>query len=362
MYVGTLSKRTLQLKLYNALLQTRVTRTYMVGSAHNGHTFSPHLPTPHCRIGTRSWPDTGSLFGLCSDHGKPRPASRALRDRRTAGCCIPAVRTRQIPLYSSRTDAGRSGRQGKSAHCHTHPDTQRSTVDRDLPRARPLYPLTHTQRAGPDHEKCYAHERCHLLAHTGPQVREPVTVSDLEQDLDTFIELFIADYRAANAGIHHSNSDGIPTVSQTDLPPSVSVTGEPEKTYPDAGLTELRADQFRISISGGRFTQALTTRALQQFSDAGYPLKPSHGQDNRITLGMELTQRTLEDRCPGKVLYESGLYLVEQVQLARNRRVSIWSDTWLRETTQVVTPRSQQQLESDQDALLQQFIDSLRSH
>lgn len=200
------------------------------------------------------------------------------------------------------------------------------------------------------------------LAHTGPQVREPVTVSDLEQDLDTFIEQFIADYRTANAGVHHSNSDSIPTVSQTDLPPSGSVTGEPEKTYPDAGLKELRADQFRISISGGRFTQALTTRALQQFSDAGYPLKPSNGQDNQVTLGVELTQRTLEDRCPGKVLYESGLYLVEQVQLARNRRVSIWSDTWLRETTQVLTPRSQQQLESDQDALLQQFIDSLRSH
>lgn len=200
------------------------------------------------------------------------------------------------------------------------------------------------------------------LAHTGPQVREPVTVSDLEQDLDTFIEQFIADYRTANAGVHHSNSDSIPTVSQTDLPPSGSVTGEPEKTYPDAGLKELRADQFRISISGGRFTQALTTRALQQFSDAGYPLKPSHGQDNQVTLGVELTQRTLEDRCPGKVLYESGLYLVEQVQLARNRRVSIWSDTWLRETTQVLTPRSQQQLESDQDALLRQFIDSLPSH
>lgn len=199
------------------------------------------------------------------------------------------------------------------------------------------------------------------LAHTGSQVRKPVTVSDLELDLDTFIEQFIADYRAGNAGIRQSNSSGTPIVSDNNPPPTVSVMTESQKAHPDAGLKELRADQLRVSVSAGQFSQALMTRALQQFSDAGHSLKPSHGQDNQITLGVELTQRTLEDRCPGKVLYESGLYLVEQIQLARNRRVSIWSDTWLQETTQVVTPRSQQQLESDQDALLRKFLDSLNS-
>lgn len=200
------------------------------------------------------------------------------------------------------------------------------------------------------------------LAHTGPQVRKPVPVSDLEQDLDTFIEQFISDYREGNAGAHSSNPNSIPMVSETNPPQSVSVTADPEKAHPDAGLKELRADRLQISVSAGRFSQALTARALQQFSDAGRPLRPGHGYNDQVTLGIELTQRTLEDRCPGKMLYESGLYLVEQVQLARNRRVSIWSDTWLRETTQVVTPRSQQQLESDQDALLRQFIDSLHSH
>lgn len=199
------------------------------------------------------------------------------------------------------------------------------------------------------------------LAHTGPQVREPVTVSELEQDLDTFIEQFIADYRAANAGVRPSPSDGAPMVSRTDPSATVSVTAEQPKTRFDAGLKQLRIEQLLLSVSAGRFSQPLTTRALQQFSEAGHPLQPGHGRTGHVTLGIELTQRTLEDRCPGKVLYESGLYLVEQVQIGRNRRVSIWSDTWLREAIAVVTPRSQQQLESDQDTLLRQFIDALNT-
>lgn len=200
------------------------------------------------------------------------------------------------------------------------------------------------------------------LAHTGAQVREPVTVPELERDLDAFIHQFIADYRAANAGVRPSTPEGIPKNSQADNTPSISVGTEQKATNPDAGLKELRIDQLRISVSAGRFSQPLTTRALQQFSDAGKSLSPGHGHNSRLTLGVELIQQPLEDRCPGKVLYESGLYLVEEVQIKRNPLVSIWSDTWLREATQVVGPRSQEQLESDQDALLRQFFDSLKTH
>lgn len=200
------------------------------------------------------------------------------------------------------------------------------------------------------------------LAHTGPQVRKPVTMPDLEQDLDAFLEQFIADYRAANPGVHPLHPDGAPMRSGTDPIPPVAATTEQNATHSNAGLKQLRVEQLRLSVSAGRFSQPLTTQALQQFSEAGRPLQPGHGRTSHITLGIELTQQALEDRCPGKVLYESGLYLVEQVQIRRNREVSIWSDTWLRETTQVVTPRSQQQLESDQEALLRQFIDSLSTH
>jgi hypothetical protein len=200
------------------------------------------------------------------------------------------------------------------------------------------------------------------LAHTGAQVREPITVSELERDLDAFIHQFIEDYRAANAGVRPSTPEGMPNNSQADNTPSISVGTEQPATNPDAGLKELRIDQLRISVSAGRFSKPLTTRALQQFSDAGRMHMSGPGHNNQVALGVELIQQPLEDRCPGKVLYESGLYLVEEVQIKRNPLVSIWSDTWLREATQVVVPRSQEQLESDQDALLQQFFDSLKTH
>jgi hypothetical protein len=200
------------------------------------------------------------------------------------------------------------------------------------------------------------------LAHTGAQVREPVTVAELERDLDAFIHQFIADYRAANAGFRPSNPDGVPKNSQAGNTASISVATVQNDTRSDAGLKELRIDQLQLSVSAGRYSKPLTTRALQQFINAGQSLSPGHGRNSRLTLGVELIQQPLEDQCPGKVLYESGLYLVEEVQIKRNPLVSIWSDTWLREATQVVAPRSPEQLESDQDALLRQFIDSLKTH
>lgn len=199
------------------------------------------------------------------------------------------------------------------------------------------------------------------LAHAGAQVREPMTISDLERDLDTFIEQFIADYRAANAGGRTSNPEHAPIILQTDPPPSVAAETEHTAMQSNAGLKELPTEQLMLSVSAGRYSRPLTTRALQQFSDAGHPLRSGLGRNNQVSLGVELAQQTLEDRCSGKVLYESGLYLVEQVQIRRNRQVSIWSDTWLRETIAVVTPRTQAQLESDQDALLRQFIDALNT-
>lgn len=200
------------------------------------------------------------------------------------------------------------------------------------------------------------------LAHTGAQVREPVTVAELERDLNAFIHQFIADYRTANTGVRSSSPVGVPMDSQADNTPSSSASIVQNDTNTNAGLKELRIDQLQISISAGQYSKPLTTRALQQFSNAGQSLSPGHGRNSRITLGVELFQQPLEDRCPGKVLYESGLYLVEEVQIKRNPRVSIWSDTWLREATQVVAPRSPEQLESDQDVLLRQFIDSLKTH
>ncbi len=200
------------------------------------------------------------------------------------------------------------------------------------------------------------------LAHTGTQVRKSVTIADLERDLEEFINQFIADYRAVNAGSRSSIPGTAPAMPHPDTLHQDSPTTAPKALHSDSTLKELRIDQLQISVSAGRFSHTLTTRALQQFNNAGLALSPGQHHNGQFTLGVELIQQSLEDRCPGKVLYESGLYLVEHIQLTRNPRVSIWSDTWLRETTLVVAPRSQEQLESDQDALLRQFINSLKTH
>ncbi|MCS6293459.1 MAG: hypothetical protein H8J66_10345 [Nitrospira sp.] len=200
------------------------------------------------------------------------------------------------------------------------------------------------------------------LAHTGAQVQKSVTIADLEHDLEEFINQFIADYRSVNAGSRSSIPGTASAVPHPEAPHPDAATTAPEALHSDSALKGLRIDQLQISVSAGRFSHALTARALQQFNEAGLALSPGQHHNGRLTLGVELTQQSLEDRCPGKVLYESGLYLVEPIQLTRNPRVSIWSDTWLRETTLVVGPRSREQLESDQDALLRQFIHFLKTH
>lgn len=198
------------------------------------------------------------------------------------------------------------------------------------------------------------------LAHTGAQVRRSVTIADLERDLEDFFNQFIADYRTTNGGARSSIPETASAVPHPYAPPPDAAITAPEPFHSDSTLKALPIDQLQISVSAGRFSHALTARALQQFNNAGLALSPGQHHNGQLTLGVELIQQPVEDRCPGKVLYEPGLYLVEQIQLTRNQRVSIWSDTWLRETTQLVSPRSREQLESDQDALLQQFIHALQ--
>lgn len=199
------------------------------------------------------------------------------------------------------------------------------------------------------------------LAHTGTQIRKSVTIADLEHDLEEFVYQFIADYRPANSGSPSSIPGTAPATSHPYTPQTNAPTTAPEALHNESTLKGLRLDQLQFSVSAGRFNHSLRPRALQQLDKAGLVLSPDWYHNGQVTLGIELTQQPLEDRCPGKVLYESGLYLVEQTQLMRNPRVSIWSDTWLRETTLVVAPRSQDQLESEQDALLRQFINALKS-
>lgn len=100
---------------------------------------------------------------------------------------------------------------------------------------------------------------------------------------------------------------------------------------------------------------------MQQLTEAGLSLSEEPNGNTAVTVGVELIQRSLDNQCPGRVLYEQGLYLVEQVRIKRNPQVSIWSDTWLRESVGIVPPVPIHQLDVDQDALVQQFIESFQT-
>ena len=97
----------------------------------------------------------------------------------------------------------------------------------------------------------------------------------------------------------------------------------------NAGLRNLNIDTWQVQGSAERFMQLLTTRAIHQLTEAGFPVPLDRRGNGAVTLGIELTEPSIEDQCPGNVLYESGLHLVEEVRIKRNPRISIWSDTWL---------------------------------
>lgn len=196
------------------------------------------------------------------------------------------------------------------------------------------------------------------LAHSGAEVREPITLVQLQMHLDGFVHQFLTDYAAANPEWHTQGSLHTATPFRADTEPGSPVVQELDAAHTNNGLKDLHINRLQLSVSAGPFATSLTTRAIHQFTEAGLSILPGHG--DRPTLGVELVQQSLEDHCPGNVLYEQGLYLVESVQITRNPHVSFWSDTWVRDTRRVVPLVSQKQLEADQDALLQQFLHALQ--
>lgn len=199
---------------------------------------------------------------------------------------------------------------------------------------------------------------------TAPQVRAPVAIEELETDLDGLVHHFITNYKLGNPGWHSPDTGHDRTTFES--PRADQASANPVVTeQPDArasvSLNGLDIDTLQLSVLAGRLTKPLATRALHQLTDAGLPVSLDPRGNGAATLSLELTRRPIEDQCPGKILYEPGLYLVEQVRIKRYPQIFIWSDTWSRKMLQIVPPRSLQQLESDQDALLKQFIRSFQA-
>jgi len=193
------------------------------------------------------------------------------------------------------------------------------------------------------------------IMQSDPQVREPLTIVQLEADLDTFVNQFISDYNAANRG--RQGNDALFT---SESPANSSDVSEALLPPGDASLRDLLNRPLRVKVLADREIKLLMAKASQQLTQAEIPVNHNPTEDADVILSVEFTQKSLEDQCPGKVLYESGVYLVEEVRIRRNPNVLFWSDTWFREDVRIVSPLNVQ-LEADQERLLEQFIRSFQS-
>jgi hypothetical protein len=183
------------------------------------------------------------------------------------------------------------------------------------------------------------------------QVREPITDEQIEADLDGLINQFIEDYKAANPQDRSQDKPATPDLGNSQR---LSLAPDLDDRPEDRSLQAIPA--LTLSVLAERWSSALKAEAVRQLAEAGLRLIPDAAEDGAVTLSLELTQRALGDHCPGKVLYERGLYLVEEVRITRRPRVLLWIDTWLQESVRIVPPLSRQGLESDLRLLLQEFI------
>ena len=173
------------------------------------------------------------------------------------------------------------------------------------------------------------------LIETGKEVSGPVSDERINADLDDFIRQFISDYQTANRQLQDTSS----TLDVSVNPQSLLPSSIPHQQV-DQDLRKIQV--LSLSVLAGQWSSALKAIAARQLTKAGLRVVPNAGGDGVVSLSLELTQRGLDEHCPGKVLYERGLYLVEQVSVTRRPLVLLWSDTWLRESIRVVPPLSLQ--------------------
>ena len=186
------------------------------------------------------------------------------------------------------------------------------------------------------------------------EVRRPVDHDRIKADLDLLINQFITDYKTANRQSRESQ-----TPPNNESEPQSSMTRDVPDRHTALELQKIRV--FSLSILTERWSSTLKTIAVRQLTEAGLRSIDDVVGNDPASLSLELIQLSLDDHCRGKVIYQRGLYLVEQVRIARQPSVMLWSDTWFQEAVLVVPPLSRKELEADQHMLIQKFLHSRES-
>jgi hypothetical protein len=189
------------------------------------------------------------------------------------------------------------------------------------------------------------------LFETGKQVRGPVDRDHIKADLDLLINQFITDYKTAN---RHPREGHISPNRESE--PQSSMTRDMLDRHTALELQKIRV--FSLSVVAEQWSSTLKANAVRHLTEAGLHSVDDVVGNDAVSLSLELIQRAIDDHCRGKVIYERGFYLDEQVRITRQPLVMLWSDTWFEESVLVVPPLSRKELEADQRMLIQTFLHS----
>lgn len=187
------------------------------------------------------------------------------------------------------------------------------------------------------------------LFETGTELRESVDHDRIKADMDLLINQFITDYKAANRQPREGH-----TPPNRESEPQSSMTPDMPDRHTALDLQKTRV--FSLSVLAEQWSSTLKANAVRQLTEAGLRSSDDVVGNDTVSLSLELIQRSIDDHCRGKVIYERGFYLVEQVRITRRPSVMLWSDTWFEESVLVVPPLSRTELEADQRMLIKKFL------
>lgn len=187
------------------------------------------------------------------------------------------------------------------------------------------------------------------LFETGTELSESVDHDRIKADMDLLINQFITDYKTANRQPQEGH-----TPANRESEPQSSMTPDMPDRYTALDLQKTRV--FSLSVLAEQWSSTLKANAVRQLTEAGLRSSDEVAGNDTVSLSLELIQRSIDDHCRGKVIYERGFYLVEQVRITRRPSVMLWSDTWFEESVLVVPPLSRTELEADQRMLIKKFL------
>jgi hypothetical protein len=136
----------------------------------------------------------------------------------------------------------------------------------------------------------------------------------------------------------------------------------PERFAPNdrANLEGLKMDEVKFFAWAGKYTRQIGPLARHLAQEEGLVLVPNLSGPINKELALRLHTWPAQTACPHVLIYEATLTLSEQVKIKRNG-LSFWTGTWSRRKLSVVKAVDFEQLQTDGNALMAEFISDYKA-